>query len=84
MSTVGSIENLSQTIISIETGIDNWLAGYSGGAYENIIKDEETSDAMQGFLVTFTFDMIAYAFTSVLHSLIIIFAGYGGCYWIMN
>lgn len=84
LSFIGAVDNLSQTVVSVEAGIDNWLAGYADGKYINVVKEVETSEAMQAFLLTFTFDMIAYVLTSVLHSCVILWVGYASAYWIMD
>ena len=84
LSFMGAIDNLSQTVVSVENAIDNWMAGYSDGNYINVVKEVETSEAMQAFLLTFTLDMIFFVLTSIVHSIVILWVGYGGAYWIMN
>lgn len=84
LSLIGAIDNMSTTVASVEASIDNWMGTYSGGDYIDVLKDEETASAMEGFLITFTFDLIAWTLTSILHSCIILGAGYGGAYWIFS
>jgi hypothetical protein len=82
ISLIGAYEVAGQTMASIEESIDTWLGGYADGDYYEILKDADKSDAMQQFLVGFTWDMIVYALASMWHAIFTMTVGYLTCFFI--
>lgn len=84
LSMLGAFDNAAENIAGVEAGLDNWLGGYADGRYVDILKDAEESESMQSYLVTFTFDAIAYSLSSLWHSFFLLGVGYLTAYHIMN
>lgn len=67
-SLVGALETAGQTLVSIEESLDVWLGGYQDGNYQQLLENAEKSDAMEQFLVAFTWDIVFYAMASFWHA----------------
>lgn len=80
LSVLGAFDNAAQTIYWVEDGIDDWLKGYGKGKYEDVLKDEEESTAMENMLNEFSIEMIIYSLCSMAHSFFLVGAGFTGAF----
>lgn len=82
VSLIGALETAGQTLVSIEESFDVWLGGFADGQYEQILKDAEKSDAMQQFLVGFTWDVVVYSIATFWHSFFTMTVGFVTAFFI--
>lgn len=76
VSLIGALETAGQTLVSIEESFNVWLGGYQDGNYKELLKDAEKSEAMEQFLVAFTWDIVFYAMASFWHASFTILIGW--------
>lgn len=75
-SFLGAMEVAGQTLVQIEESLDVWLGGYAEGNYDEILKSADDSDAMQQFLVGFTWDLIVYSLALFWHAFFTMTVGF--------
>lgn len=75
-SFLGAMEVAGQTLVQIEESLDVWLGGYAEGNYDEILKSADDSDAMQQFLVGFTWDLVVYSLALFWHAFFTMSVGF--------